>query len=432
MFADMEFPSAIEAAATPAGRLRTPLAAGHARPPASVDWTRRMHARVALSRARSRERTAAGSSPWLDKSSGVLTLLRTCPLRDAGNVGMSGGNALKKILRAGLCAAALAVSAGCAKPAVAPVRGPPSRSAEGHPNWVCGKLMGQFLGLPADNQGGDATAALVGSWWIRDCSIQLVGRSQLQLRLGGTGWYWVDSDEGGIALHQQVPFDMSAEVVGTIRTAYAGGVAWLWFEPTRVPIVEVSASTQLELGGATLWGSVLRRIPLLPLRAMMAERLSAAASAAFQARLRRGLTVSYDVFKGQTETTLGQRAPGELLPHPFEDDSSWIVNDRLLLPPGATLVFGPLEPTPLLLDVVVEQGPGLAYRAVCTRDMAGSLEEVAAGRPERLPAKALVASGTMLGSGPLASELQVDACPYYLIVSSGGPITTVVAFRLRT
>lgn len=74
----------------------------------------------------------------------------------------------------------------------------------------------------------------------------------------------------------------------------------------------------------------------------------------------------------------------------FEDGTAWIENTRLLLPAGATHVFGPLEPLPIDVDVVVERGPGIAYQALCTRDMASCFDDVAAGQPERIPRDLIV------------------------------------------
>jgi hypothetical protein len=164
---------------------------------------------------------------------------------------------------------------------------------------------------------------------------------------------------------------------------------------------------------------------------MTADRLSDLAASAFRARLSRGLTVTYDVLQGQLDMALGQLPVGQTRRHAFEDGSSWVANERLRLPPVATQVFGPFEPMPLQLDVVIEQGPGVAYRAICKRDMAASMSVIAAGRPERIPAETLVASGTITGSGSHSAQLEVRGCPYYLVVSSARAAMTVAALRLR-
>jgi hypothetical protein len=280
-----------------------------------------------------------------------------------------------------------------------------------------------------------AGAALSGRWWVRGCELGLQsgasGQRELTLHLDGPGWYWVDFEETHLELHQQVPFALSADIAGTLRFAYSRGVASLWFQPTRAAQVRVSASTDLQLHGATVWGSLLRRVPLLPVRQLAAERLSDSAAAAITAHLQRGITVTYDLSKGQADMTLGQLGSGETPRRVFEDGSAWIENDRLALPHGATQVFGPLPPTPLELDIVVERGAGIAYRALCTRDMPSEFDELARGTPEAIASRVLLDSGELLGAGPHSTLLRIERCPYYLVVSSAGQAGSVVALRLR-
>lgn len=270
---------------------------------------------------------------------------------------------------------------------------------------------------------------------MRGCELDLtkdaIGKKELKIHLEGPGWYWVDFDQGGLELHQQVTFDLSADVFGTIRFAYAEGVASLWFEPTREANVHVTASTELELHGGTPWGSILRRIPLLPIRRMTAERLSDSAASAFGTQIQRGITVTYDLAKGQADMALGVLRLGETPRRVFEDGTAWIENDRLHLPAGATQVFGPLEPLPLDVDVVVERGPGIEYRALCTRDMPQHFGEVASGNADGIPRRLLVGGGTLTGPGAHSGRLDIKACPYYLVVSSAGREAALVAFRLR-
>jgi hypothetical protein len=117
---------------------------------------------------------------------------------------------------------------------------------------------------------------------------------ELEVHLDGPGWYWIDFEEGDFQLHQQVPFELGADIVGGVRFVYSGGVASFWFSPTREPEVTVEVSTELELQGSTLWGSVLRRIPFVPIDRMTAERLSKSAASAFAAQIQRGVTVTYE------------------------------------------------------------------------------------------------------------------------------------------
>jgi hypothetical protein len=257
------------------------------------------------------------------------------------------------------------------------------------------------------------------------------GTQELEVRLEGPGWYWVDFEEGNFQLHQQVPFELGADLVGSVRFAYSGGVASFWFEPTRDAQVSVEASKDLELHGSTLWGSVLRRIPLVPIRRMAAERLSASAAAAFAAQIQRGVTVTYDVTEGQADMALGALRLGQTPRRVFEDGTAWIENTRLLLPAGATHVFGPLEPLPIDVDVVVERGPGIVYQALCTRNMASCFDDIAAGEAQRIPRDLIVESGTLTGPGAHVRRLHIEACPHYLVVASAREETTAVALRLR-
>lgn len=325
--------------------------------------------------------------------------------------------------------------AGCGgSPSTPAPRAPEPRASAARPEgWLCRSLVGQFVALPAEAGAGAAEASppSAGRWWIRGCSLSLEG-GQLRLRLSGPGWYWVESRGEDLMLRQQVPFELGTDVVGTIRTAYRGAVGSLWFEPSSEPEVHLAASADLELRGASAWGAVLMHVPFLPVRAKTAERLSKSAEEAFRVRLRRGLTVTYEPFRGQADMSLGQLAPGETPRRPFHDGLAWITNERLLLPVAATHVFGPLEPGPLSLDARIERGPGLVYRALCVRDMARRLGAVAAGRPERIPAAELVASGSITGGGAHAAELTVHACAYYLVISSAPGATTLAALRLRS
>jgi hypothetical protein len=128
---------------------------------------------------------------------------------------------------------------------------------------------------------------------------------------------------------------------------------------------------------------------------------------------------------------LGVLRLGETPRRVFEDGTTWIENDRLSLPVGATQVFGPLEPLPLDVDVIVERGSGIEYRALCTSDMAANFGALAGGNPGSIPTRAVISSGVLAGAGAQSTQLNIPDCPYYLVISSSGREATVVAFRLR-
>jgi len=187
--------------------------------------------------------------------------------------------------------------------------------------------------------------------------------------------------------------------------------------------------------GTNAWGSLLGFLPLVPIRARVAEQLSEQATAAFRERLVQGATVTYDVGQDQPDLALQQLGAGATPLRAFRDRASWIINDRLQLPPGATHAFGPVAPaSEYHLDVVNERGPGLEYRALCARDMPASFDRVRSGSAQRIERRVLVASGMLLGSGRHAAELHVPGCPFYLVVSPAPDTkqTTLADLRLRT
>jgi hypothetical protein len=305
-------------------------------------------------------------------------------------------------------------------------------------NRVCAALIDRFVGLAAASGNGatgePAPAPLAGQWWVRSCSLQL-GRGELILHLEGPGWYWVEMEQGDFGLRQQVGLDIEAELAGTVRIGYRAGVVSLWFEPTREPLVSVQASEDLQVHGTNAWGSLLGLLPFVPIRERVAERLSEQATAAFRERLVQGATVTYDLGQDQPDLALEQLVAGATPVRAFEDRASWIVNDRLQLPPGTTHAFGPLTPaSEYHLDVVNERGPGLEYRALCARDMPANFDRISSGSAQGIERRALVASGTLLGSGRHAAELHVPGCPFYLVVSPAPhtKATTLADVRLRT
>jgi hypothetical protein len=332
---------------------------------------------------------------------------------------------------------ALSVGAlcGCAPQAEAPARVP--RQETRSDGLVCKGLLDHFLGLPASLAGKAAarteagSVPLTGRWWIRGCSTS-ADDGALSLHLSGPGWYWVDMDQGDVALHQQVPFELEAQLWGTFRAAYSDGVVSFWFDPTREPKVTLVASSDLNVEGSSVWGSFLRALPFFPIRSLTAQELSKSASSALRDNLGRGATVTYDIVRGQSDMALGKLGLGKTPVRPFSDGSAWLTNDRLLLPPVATQVLGPIEPLERrALDVDIERGRGIAYRALCIADMPAALAHVMSGTPEDIPRARLLASETITGAGSHRIELHVTQCPFYLVLSSADAATALAAVRVQ-
>ena len=307
---------------------------------------------------------------------------------------------------------------------VAPVREPHASDE----SLVCKALLDRFVGVPGLD---DAPAnALAGRWWIRSCSAERVGAG-LRLRLRGPGWYFVDQHSSDFSVRQQVPFTLGIELQGAPSLTVANGVARLSFAVAAPPQVDLQLDCELSVRPTSAWGSLLSVAPLVPVRDMAADRLSVAAVSALRAQLRGGATATYDLRSGQADVVLGNPHLGQVTPHAFSDGVPWLVNDRLSLPPAATHVVGPIAAGQTRLDVRVEQGAGLAYRAVCVDDMPRDYPAVASGHAELLSSRTALADGALAGLGEHSATFVVDRCPFFIVLSSLAGSNTVAALRVR-
>jgi hypothetical protein len=327
----------------------------------------------------------------------------------------------------------LGLLAGCTHQAAPAALAPTTpRASDG--SAICDGLMGRFVGLPAMQEASEASSAaspLVGRWWIRNCATTRHGR-KIEVRLQGPGWYFVDENGPDLSLHQQVPFNLAIEVDGRLDANLTDGVLSLWLLPDREPKVKLTASRELDVRASSPLGAFLRWMPLVPVRAMAAERFSDAAVSALRIKLRDGATATYDFGSGQGDATLGRLAVGRTPERAFQDPTRWLVNDRLLLAPVAAHVMGPIAPGPTRLDVDVEQGTGITYRAVCDEDLDKNYAALVGGRASEIPQREVVANGTVMGQGLHTTDFVVPDCKFYLVVSaaSGSP-KTLAAVRVR-
>jgi hypothetical protein len=92
---------------------------------------------------------------------------------------------------------------------------------------------------------------------------------------------------------------------------------------------------------------------------------------------------------------------------------------------------GPIEPGPTRLDVLVERGAGVTYRALCVEDMAKDYSALARGDTAGLVDDPRMASGTVEGQGKHTTDFRVDVCKFYLVIAAIKPANTVVSLRVR-
>lgn len=323
---------------------------------------------------------------------------------------------------------------GCAPQELSPPRAPVApRSVDD--SLLCEHVADRFVGLPAlasNGTGADESRPrpLVGRWWLRGCSLTLV-KDDLHVRLQGPGWYFVDKNDGNLAVHQQVPFDLSVELDGHVNMTSADGIVSVWFAPDKDPKVDLRVSGDLDVRPSSAWGSVLSWMPLVSLRAKAADQFTETAGNALRAKLREGATVTYDIGANQADATLGRLAAGHSPANAFQDHVPWLVNDRLFLDESAVHVVGPITPGPTRLDVTVERGAGVSYRTLCVQDMANDYSALARGDAAALAGDPRMASGRVAGPGKHTTDFRVDACKFYLVIAALGPADTIVSLRVR-
>lgn len=336
------------------------------------------------------------------------------------------------MIRPRLAQASLALCLiGCA-PAIA---SPPETALTARPvddTFICEHLADRFVGLPAVSDGEAAArpAPLVGRWWLKGCSAT-GERDELLLRLQGPGWYFVDKNDGDFALRQQVPFNLSIELKGRLKVTTSDGIFSVWLDPEKDPRVDLQVSKDLDVRASSAWGSVLRMMPLVPVRSMAADRFSESAAEALRLKLREGATVTYDVAAGQADAALGRLGPGQTPENAFHDHIPWLINDRLFLDASAVHVVGPITPGPTRLDVTVERGAGVAYRALCAGDMDKDYSALASGDAASITVDPHLANGTVAGFGKHITDFRVDGCKFYLVITALQRADTLVSLRVR-
>lgn len=194
--------------------------------------------------------------------------------------------------------------------------------------------------------------------------------------------------------------------------------------------MDVTTTGDVELQSTSLRGSVLQWLAPGLMQAKAARDLSAQASHQLRSKLARGVTLTYDVWRSQADLALEQLAAGQTPVHPFPTEVPWVVNESVLLPPGATQAFGPFAAeTVHQLDVVNRTGPGLKFRAVCASAMPANFEALRRGVADRLPSYVVIDRGAALQASRTL-QLAAQRCPFYLVVFSADDELTVADIRV--
>jgi hypothetical protein len=330
------------------------------------------------------------------------------------------------------CFALASTALGCAShalPSRPALPDPPQRTTDDSP--LCNALVDQFIGLPTKPGSSTTPSASVGRWWIRSCTATHVPGG-LRLKLTGPGWYFVDERGSDFVLRQQVPFTLALDLDSEPHLGVKDGVVALWLEPRRKAELDLRLTSELEVKPHSAWGTLLSTMSPGRVRDAAAERISAMAQTGLSQALRDGATATYDLRSGQADGTTGRLEGGKTPPRAFADGLSWSVNERLLLPPSATQVVGPIQAGPARIDVRVESGAGIAYQPICADAMAESYAAFASGHPQQNTAHAGAGAGQLSGTGSHSVLLPVQQCQFYLVVSPLRETTALASLRVRT
>jgi len=297
-------------------------------------------------------------------------------------------------------------------------------------------MLGHFVGLPADlDRPGDSSVPAAGRWWVRSCTFDLTG-GELHLKLSGPGWFWVDRHEGAFHLRQHVYFAVKVDVYGAIQKhiGFKNGILSVWFRPSRA-VVRAEPLGRIHPSSSNFAVSVLRRVaaplPGMNVDQVVRERVEAELTLRFKQALGKDSTVVYDLGGSQPEFALGTLREGTRPDHPF-GGGAWYVNEKVLAAPGSVHAFGPFDAEEALsLDVRINRGSGVSWRAVCASDVERALSKVENGEAASIPERVVAKHGALSGAGVRRAETPALACPSYVVVSALGDDVTEAALRLR-
>lgn len=352
--------------------------------------------------------------------------------------------------------AALALGAGCAGSTPRPAPPPPPAPARAAAtdaelarlllgageHHACEALRGMFFPLlPPDAPRGPEVgrAPVTGRWWIRECEARREGDA-LRVRLVGPLWQWTAQEQQGFRLRQYVHLAADVTVRGRVDLAYDAdrGLATLWFSPVRRPDARVRVLGDVDPRAASFLTRAGNVLTLGLLDEVADERAEAEAGPTgarqMEGQLGVGVTVVLDVPRGQQYVVPVPLAEGARPEVPLPTEARWVVNETQAFYPGG-LGFHVSGPHPRALaahlDVQVQRGDGVRYRAVCEDDARRAFEPLAAGRAPELPQALPGQEGEVRGEALATRALAVPGCRWYLVTAPVGDEHTRAAVRLR-
>lgn len=309
---------------------------------------------------------------------------------------------------------------------------------------LCPRLVGSFLGLPADGGPSSGPSAgthpSAGRWWIRSCQAEVTD-TRIALTLTGMGWTWVDRETQGFRVRQYLLFEADATLGADVSVGYdpQRRVASLWMRPvdgvrahiTPRGVVSPSAtgffSTLLGAAAAVTGASVEQRAR---------EQAEQIGSTQLRERLNAGFTMTYALGSRQMDFMVGALERGEVPERPFPSDTAraWVVNQRSVLWPGGLDVIGPVQTAdaPLGMDIELEEGEGAIVRGVCSDPLTRYFDQRfrdPAATPAAPEGQHIVTLSP--GAGVQHVTLPTQACPTLLTVARRGSSDLPIRLRYR-
>jgi hypothetical protein len=290
---------------------------------------------------------------------------------------------------------------------------------------ACARLRGRFVSLP-DGQGGssnpspeDGLVAATGRWMLEQCEQSRDGRA-LRVHLEGPGWQWVEREQVGHRIQQYISFWTRLDLEAELDLAYdpSAKIASIWLTTTGVSS-SLTPTSVVHAEARNLAVKVFAGI-LLALEGSSPDeharhQVEMEGTALFEASVSNGLTITYDVRRGQTDVILGHLRDGTAPRRPFQGAIPWLVNEKQRLLPGGVQVSGPFDPmSRAVLEVVVERGFGLRYWTACESATPDAIRSVL-GAPN---------AETLVMGAPVVRALSPPPCRWVFVTASAGGDTT--------
>ena len=210
----------------------------------------------------------------------------------------------------------------------------------------------------AETTGQSGTVS--GILWIRDCQIEKLDPTNIQVDISGIGWRWVEREitKAGatFALDQNVRFEMSLSTVGTFDMVYSPKekLITVWFVPTREVEATFTIRGAIDVDTESLWDSIIGQAAKITGKTPQqraVERIRKVGTRTIQTKLDQGFTIVMDLCTGQQYMKFGKLEAGRLPKKAAaQDDRSYELETAVNLHYKSIIMAGPFEKGKYIAD----------------------------------------------------------------------------------